>query len=263
MPITVPRRWGRWFRLPALALIAALTATSAAIAAGAPKEQIDYLCDSLKESDAPAALSVFDPHMKDFAAVRRDIEYLATLSGTNCEVKVNGAGPQFETEWKLELNPRQNGPLLIRTEKASVAMQQIGGEWKITGFAPLRLLAKPDPAIFDRVASFAGDLSAGDSADALAVFSSGMKDYGEISADIDALVNQTQVLCAIDIIDDNETADIHELDTDWYLQLQSAADAGPTERRRQRVRIQMELIKGKWRVTALSPLEILAPIKVN
>jgi len=263
MRITALRGWIRRI------VFLGLAASEFARAADKPADQINYLSDSLAEGNAAAALSVFDPQMRDFAEVKRDIEFLASHSGTNSQVKVDGelkpgaGGVSLQGEWKLELNPKQNLPLLIRTEKVSISLQQIGGEWKITRFAPLRLFAKPDSAVFSRIAALANDLSEGDEPDALAVFSSAMSNYGEVSADIDALVNQTQILCAIDIVDDNESAGIHKLDTDWYLELKSSADAGPTERRRERVEIQIELIKGKWRITAISPLVILAPIKIN
>ncbi len=252
-------------RLPALAL----TMVAALAAAETPQEQLDYLAASLQNGDAAGAISVFDPQMKDFAELKRDIGALATLSGTVCEMKLDrgvatGAnGVQLQGEWKLQLNPKQNGPPLIRTERVAIAMQVIGGQWRIAGFTPLRIFAMPTPAVFDRIASLANSLSENEGPEALSVFSSDIGNYGELSGDLDALTSQTDVLCAIDIIADNENAGIHKLDTDWYLQLKSRADGGPTERRRERVQLQMELIKGKWRITAISPLEILAPIKVN
>jgi hypothetical protein len=238
-------------------------------AADTPQDQLDYLAASLQKGDAAGAISVFDPQMKDFAEIKRELGALATLSGTVCEIEMDrgvatGAnGVRLQGEWKLQLNPQQNGPPLIRTERVAVSMQQKEGQWKIVGFTPVRVFARPTPAVFERIASLANSLSENDGPGALSIFSSGIKDYGEISGDLDALTGQTDVLCAIDIVADNETAGIHKLDTDWYLQLKSRADSGPTERRRERVQLQLELIKEKWRITAISPLEILAPIKAN
>jgi len=253
--------WGRHPRLPAVLLLAL-----SGRAADSPQSQLDYLAASLEKGDAAGALSVFDPKIGNFAEIKRDIEYLATLSGTTCDIKIElaeASGPNvaLDGEWTLRLNPKQNGPLLVRTEKISVSMRQTEGEWKIVVFSPLRILAKPDPAIFDRIAALANDLTEGNSADALSVFSAEMNNYGEISGDVDALTGQTEVLCAIDVVDDNESAGIHKLDTDWYLQLKS--DAGAFETRRDRVQIQMELVNRKWRITALLPAGILSPIKAN
>ena len=265
MPATAPsKRWGRRFRLPFLPLI-----VFTAIAADNPQDQLDYLAASLQNGDASGAISVFDPQMKDFPEIKRGIGALATLSGTICEIKMDlsittgATGVQLQGEWKLQLNPQQNGPPLTRTERVAISMQQKDGQWKIVGFTPLRLFAMPTPAVFDRIASLANSLSENDGPGALSVFSSGIAGYGEISGDLDALTSQTDVLCSIDIVADNETAGVHKLDTDWYLQLKSRADAGPTERRRQRVQLQVEMLKGKLRITAISPLEILAPIKAN
>jgi len=268
MPATAPDGkglWGRRFRLPIMALIM----VAALAAADTPQEQLDYLVASLQNGDAAGAISVFDPQMKDFAEIKREISALGTLSGTLCEMKMDrgattGAnGVQLQGEWKLQLNPQQNGPPLIRTEHVDISLQQKEGQWKIVGFTPLRIFAMPTPAVFDRIASLANSLSENDGPGALSIFSSGIAGYGEISGDLDALTSQTDVLCAVDIVADNETAGIHKLDTDWYLQLKSRADGGPTERRRERVQLQMELLKGKWRITAISPVEILAPIKAN
>jgi len=265
MPVTAPSKgWGRRFRLPCLALI-----VFTAIAADTPRDQLDYLAASLQNGDAAGAISVFDPQMKDFAEIKRGIGALATLSGTICEMKMDGGlasggnAVQLQGEWKLQLNPQQNGPPLTRTERVAIYLQQQEGQWKIVGFTPLRIFAMPTPGVFDRIVSLANSLSENDGPGALSIFSSGIAGYGEISDDLDALTSQTDVLCAVDIVTDNETAGIHKLDTDWYLQLKSRADGGPTERRRQRVQLQIEMLRGKWRITAISPLEILAPIKAN
>jgi hypothetical protein len=267
MRITAPSRRTDigWVRLPAVAIM--LVAVLAA--ADTPQDQLDYLVASLQNGDATGAISVFDPQMKDFAEIKREISALATLSGTVCEMKMDrgiarGANiVQLQGEWKLQLNPQQNGPPLVRTERVSISLQQIGGQWKIAGFTPLRIFAMPTPAVFDRIASLASSLSENDGPGALSIFNSNIEGYGEISGNLDALTSQTDVLCAIDIVTDRETAGIHKLDADWYLQLKSRADGGPTERRRKRVQLQMELIKGNWRITAISPSNILAPIQAN
>ena len=257
--------WGRRFRLPLLPLI-----VFTAIAAETPQDQLEYLAASLQNGDAAGAISVFDPQMKDFAEIKRQISALATLSGTVCEIKMesrftNGglSLTEFQGEWKLQLNPQQNGPPLTRTERVAISLRQKEGEWKIVSFTPLRIFAMPTPAVFERISSLANGLSENDGPGALSIFSSAIAGYGEISGDLDALTSQTDVLCAIDILADNETEGIHKLDTDWYLQLKSRADSGPTERRRERVQLQMEMSKGKWRITAISSLNILAPIKAN
>ena len=116
--------WGRHLRLPAVLLLAL-----SGRAADSPQSQLDYLAASLEKGDAAGALSVFDPKIGNFAEIKRDIEYLATLSGTTCDIKIElaeASGPNvaLNGEWTLRLNPKQNGPLLVRTEKISVSMRQ-------------------------------------------------------------------------------------------------------------------------------------------
>ena len=115
------------------------------------------------------------------------------------------------------------------------------------------------------IAKLASSLSQNDGTTAMEAFDSHMKDYGTIESNIDALVNQADVLCAIDVIEDNATpsADVRTLDVDWYMTLKSQAEVGPTERRRERVTVQITKIRGKWKITALSPLSILDPIHIN
>ena len=115
------------------------------------------------------------------------------------------------------------------------------------------------------IAKLASALSQNDGTTAMEAFDSHMKDYGTIESNIDALVAQTDVLCAIDVIQDNATpaADVRTLDVDWYMTLKSQADAGPTERRRERVEVQIKKIRGKWKITSLAPLSILNPIHIN
>jgi hypothetical protein len=118
------------------------------------------------------------------------------------------------------------------------------------------------------IAKLASSLSQNDAVGALGVFDSHMKDYGAIESNINALVAQTGVLCAIDVVREKEVRaepgeEAHTLDVDWFMQLQSQADAGPTERRRERVEVRIAKIRGKWKITSLAPLSILAPIHIN
>ena len=113
------------------------------------------------------------------------------------------------------------------------------------------------------LADLASALSQGDPDDAMAVFDKSIKDYEQIETNIEALAEQTDILCAIDIVTDNESAGVHKLDVDWFMQLKTAANSETLERRRERVNIEMRQISGKWKITALSPLKILDPIRIQ
>jgi hypothetical protein len=127
--------------------------------------------------------------------------------------------------------------------------------------------AAPEDTPYTRIAKLATYISARDTTGALEAFDKSLPNYGEISEDLTALSTQTDVLCAIDVVADkeadNETTDVHHLDLDWYMTLTSSADSGLTEKRRVRVAVTMQRFKTKWRITALSPVTILAPITIK
>jgi hypothetical protein len=112
------------------------------------------------------------------------------------------------------------------------------------------------------IADLATALSESDPDGVLRYFDSQMKDYGTIEADIEALTAQADVSCAIDIVKDDESNGVHKLDLDWFMELKSQGASPQVERRRERVQIEMREIKGKWKITALSPLSILGPIQI-
>jgi len=115
-----------------------------------------------------------------------------------------------------------------------------------------------EPPVPDVISGLASALSQGDSAAALAAFDPAMKDFGAVSANIDALLAQSEVLCAIDIVSQTGDPASPELDADWYLQIKGRS-TNAVERRRQRVRLRLSRIRGKWRIAALSPLSVLEP----
>jgi hypothetical protein len=144
--------------------------------------------------------------------------------------------------------------------------------------APAKPAPEPDTpsAGLYRLAAF---LSDGESVGALEAFDKSMRRYGAIAEYIEALAAQTEVLCSIEIVGDKEAdddaSDVHHLDLDWYMVLKSRADSGPEERRRQHVAVTMQRFyrnnsarpgpKGAavWRITSISPEQILAPITMK
>jgi hypothetical protein len=132
--------------------------------------------------------------------------------------------------------------------------------------------ASPEPrALYDRIAKLASSLSDGNPFRAIESFDKGMPDYNSIVEHIQALTDQAQILCKIDVVSDKEAgnpaADVHHLDLDWYMTLTSKADSGPVERRRLRVEVAARRIKTKsgedWRILSLTPASIFDPIKIS
>jgi hypothetical protein len=116
---------------------------------------------------------------------------------------------------------------------------------------------------FDRLAMLAAYLSQNSAPEALACFDPQMKDYAVIQANIEAIGAQTDVLCAIDVVEEKGEGGDRKLDTDWFVELRSQADGGPVERRRERVQIEMKKFPKIWKIVAMAPVSILDPIHIK
>ena len=130
-------------------------------------------------------------------------------------------------------------------------------------FLSLAVLPAAEETPLSTLAKLANALSENDADGALDGFDSQMKGYGDIENNIEALTEQTDISCAIDVVTDTEENGIHKLDVDWFLQLKSQADDGVLERRRERVQLEMRHIKGHWKIVAMAPLTILDPIHLQ
>jgi len=113
------------------------------------------------------------------------------------------------------------------------------------------------------LARLASALSQNDAPAAMAVFDRSTPGYSDIESSVVALTRQTDVLCAIEVVEEKESGQDHILDTDWYLQLKSQADGGQTERRRERVSVTLRQSRGQWRIVALQPQKVFAPISIR
>jgi len=121
-----------------------------------------------------------------------------------------------------------------------------------------------DATPFVSLAKLATALSENDSGEALSYFDSHLKNYGAIEANLDAIVAQADVTCAIDVVTDEEAAGgVHKLDLDWYMTLKSQGDDPQIERRRERVQVEMRQIGGRWKITGISSPGILDPIRLR
>ena len=90
-----------------------------------------------------------------------------------------------------------------------------------------------------------------------------MKSYPEIEQKLEALTEQADISCAIDVVTDQETGGVHKLDLDWLMQLKPQSDGGQLEQRRERVQVEMRHIKGVWKVTSLTPITIFDSLHIR
>ncbi len=229
-----------------------------------PQDQIESLAAAMTKGDASGAIGLFDPVMPSFAEIKKDIQAISALPNTTCTIAILHTSNErdsirFETDWTLEMYSVQNGPLLQRSDRVMISLRRADGSWLITSLSPVNVISPPDGSIFKRIAGLASDLNEKNQFGATSVFSSGMKAYGEIDNDIDALVTQNDLLCAIDVISDRQTGDVHTLDLDWYMQLKARTDSGPLHQRRERVKVTVKKLKGKWEIVDMDSLKILSP----
>jgi hypothetical protein len=126
-----------------------------------------------------------------------------------------------------------------------------------------RVAAAADETPLSSLASLAASLSAADAPGALEYFDSKMRNYDVIETNITALASQSDISCFIDVVTDEASEAAHQIDADWFLELKSRTDDALLDRRRVRVKIEMRKFKGHWKVTAMSPLTILDPMRLK
>ena len=236
-----------------------------AFADDSPQDVVEKLASQIQKGDAKAALDLFDSKVPEYSEWKRNIEALNALPDTNCSIVITktsstGNSVQFVTDWTLQTYPIQNGPLLDRRDSATISLRRDAGSWKITAVSPAGLIAPPDGQAFKLIAQLASDLNDKEESGALSAFDSSMRQYGEIDNDIDALVTQFDVLCAIDIVSDRFTGGVHTLDLDWYMELKSRADGGAVIKRRERVQVTLSQIHNKWKIGHISSIIPLSPL---
>ncbi len=127
---------------------------------------------------------------------------------------------------------------------------------------PLLLRGQEKPPTLELLTSLAARLSSGNQPGALESFANTMPGYQDLVANIGALTAQYDILCVIEIRDESGDDLRRKAETEWFLELRSMEENGPTERRQQVVRISTEKLKGKWRITGLNPRSILDPPRV-
>ena len=97
----------------------------------------------------------------------------------------------------------------------------------------------------------------------LEAFSKSMPGYGELAANLGALTNQYDVICTIEIREESGNDTRRKADTEWFVQMKSKQDEGPTERRTVAVQLTTERIAGKWRIVTMQPQSVLAPPRIR
>jgi hypothetical protein len=107
------------------------------------------------------------------------------------------------------------------------------------------------------ISDLANYLSEGNGPGAIDAFDKSMPNYQTLSDNIFAMVAQADISCTIDPIEQKGNV----IEVDWFLKLNSKADEGPTERRQMNVKVTINKVGKKWKITAIDPQSILDPPK--
>jgi hypothetical protein len=122
------------------------------------------------------------------------------------------------------------------------------------------LQADPRQEVYDLFASMANGLSESNAQPFLAGLDPRMPGYQKLVADVQALVQQVEVLSSIDVIQDSGDDQHRTLQLDWSLRLTPKADTTATQvRRQQMIRCELEKQKKRWRVVSMEPAGFFAP----
>jgi hypothetical protein len=124
-------------------IAASLLLFGAAAFAAAPEtpfSTLSRLASYLSEGNAPGAISLFEPQMKGYGDLERNIEALASQTEVTCAIDVvsdeeAGGVHKLDLDWIVNLSSGER-----RRERVQVEMRQTGGKWKITSMSPLSIL---------------------------------------------------------------------------------------------------------------------------
>jgi hypothetical protein len=130
-------------------------------------------------------------------------------------------------------------------------------------FAASAVLADPRQEIYDLLGSMASGLSEENPAQFLKAFDPTMKGYAELAANVRAMVDQSDVMSTVELVDDSGDEQHHSVTVDWLLQLAEKQNSATATRRRQNLKIRLEKQKKRWRIVSLEPLTFFAPLKVG
>ena len=88
-----------------------------------------------------------------------------------------------------------------------------------------------------------------------------LTDYGALERNVVALVAQYEISSSVEVLEQAEREGGFDLVIDWLLHLTPASAPGPADRRQSRLRCRIERIEGKWKVTALAPVDFFSALR--
>jgi hypothetical protein len=101
-------------------------------------------------------------------------------------------------------------------------------------------------------------LSAGNAAEAMAQFSKSYPQYDKLKNDFSGLTDAYSLTSEATIADERALQDAVDLRLDWTLTLVQPNTTFSTQRQAE-IRVHVARIRGKWKITEFSPIDIFNP----
>ena len=124
------------------------------------------------------------------------------------------------------------------------------------------LAAEKKPPIYELLSQMASYFSDGNGPGVMTAFSKAMPGYYDIRLNVNALTNQADILCNIELLDETGDEQKRAGEVDWFLEIASKETNGPTERREQTVKLTFEKQSKNWKITSIDPASILDPLRI-
>jgi hypothetical protein len=226
---------------------------------------IEGMQAALMDGKADALRAAFDPAMPGFRQLSSDVGLLLkeSLAPSAIEFLSDSGDAQtrnLELDWRMEIRAYSGAWTVTRAAHVSVRAAKREGRWRIVSFAPLDFFAPArGGAVWDLLSGSLGSLGEGNSANFLAAFDRAMPGYGQLRDNVAGLLDQGDVGSSVELASSQGDSLRRTLELDWALSVAQRDTGIAMFQRRGRVKCQVELQGGKWRIVAFEPLDFLAP----
>jgi hypothetical protein len=112
--------------------------------------------------------------------------------------------------------------------------------------------------IVDLLASMTAYLSEDNADGFMKGFDRNMPGYADLKRQITGLLLDYTISSSVEPIADEVQGAKHAVDLDWYMELTSRIDTGPTHRRRKVIHCEFEMDGKHWRILSLNPLSFFS-----
>ena len=133
----------------------------------------------------------------------------------------------------------------------------------LTFVAVACLLADTHSDIIDVFTAMAAALSDENVPEFMNAFDKDMPGYGKLRTDVTVLTYQAYVSSSVEPLKEEGDDSTRKLDLDWFLQVRSPLQAGPTVTRREILHCELRKQGKHWKIVSLQPLEFFAPAKLD